>query len=557
MAENLPAYLTSTQPVPAEGRAPWYKNTAQTYAGIFLWIAFYDQLAGTGTGGPGTLGMAGLGMCLLALVAAGLLSHALFYVVPGMLGMKTGLPLYIVGTSTFGTKGGYFLPGIFMGLLQIGWYSVATYFAADLVLKGVGMGEHSVSIFGAGGKFDIIFVIMAVVWGYLFAFLGGLGIGMVAKMSTYFPVIPIVMLLAVGVMSLKHVGNYDREAATKNSLAAVTILDEAAKAAENAAKLAGESEAEAKQAGADARAELAKKPAEQARIDDTPLAEPQQDIVQGTLKMAGFLLMIQLVIGFFATAGACGADFCSNNRDKKDVRMGGLVGVALATLFAGGLAVLGVAAAQGALTANIGAAENGTTWGQLSNYTLSGSLQSIVPVGDKLMLILFAIGSVAPACFCSFIIGNSLSTMLAKPQARVGITMAGATIGIILAATGLAGNLAPFFGLIGASFGPVIGAMIADYLLSGKKWAGPRAGISIPGYAAWLIGFLVGISNNDLVNKLLDRMLEGDGHQILAGWHPTGVYSLIVGFIIYAILAKMGLEAKTVELPAANAPAEG
>jgi cytosine permease len=267
--------------------------------------------------------------------------------------------------------------------------------------------------------------------------------------------------------------------------------------------------------------------------------------------MAGFLLMIQLVIGFFATAGACGADFCSNNRDKKDVQMGGLVGVALATLFAGGLAVLGVAGAHGALTANIGATENATTYGQLANYTLSGSLQSIVPVGDKLMLILFAIGSVAPACFCSFIIGNSLSTMLAKPQARVGITMAGATVGIVLAALGIAGNLAPFFGLIGASFGPVIGAMIADYLLSGKKWAGPRAGISVPGYAAWLIGFLVGISNNGLVTAML-------GKELLPGWHPTGVYSLIVGFIVYALLAKMGLEGKAVELPAAvPAPAPG
>ena len=128
---QLPPYLTSTQPVPTTARAPWYKNTAQTYAGIFLWIAFYDWLAGT-PDNPGALGMAGLDVCLMALVVAGLLSHALFYVVPGMLGMRTGLPLYIVGTSTFGTKGGYFLPGIFMGLLQIGWYSVATFYAMYL-----------------------------------------------------------------------------------------------------------------------------------------------------------------------------------------------------------------------------------------------------------------------------------------------------------------------------------------------------------------------------------------------------------------------------------------
>jgi cytosine permease len=222
--------------------------------------------------------------------------------------------------------------------------------------------------------------------------------------------------------------------------------------------------------------------------------------------------------------------------------MGGLVGVALATLFAGGPAVLGVAGAQGALNANIGAAEGATTWGQLENYTLSGSLQAIVPVGNKLMLILFAIGSIAPACFCSFIIGNSLSTMLARPQSRVPITLAGATIGIVLAALGVAGNLEAFFLLIGASFGPVVGAMIADYLLSGKKWAGPRAGISVPGYGAWLIGFLVGISNHSWVG-------------ILPNWHPTSVYALIVGFVVYAILAKAGMQPKTVPFEGAEPPA--
>ena len=103
MANNaIPSYLTTATPVPASNRAAWFKNTAQSYAGIFLWIAFFDQLAGTADG-PGALGMAGLGACLLALVVGGFLCVVLFYYVPGVLGMKTGLPLYIVGTSTFGT----------------------------------------------------------------------------------------------------------------------------------------------------------------------------------------------------------------------------------------------------------------------------------------------------------------------------------------------------------------------------------------------------------------------------------------------------------------------
>jgi cytosine permease len=119
--------------------------------------------------------------------------------------------------------------------------------------------------------------------------------------------------------------------------------------------------------------------------------------------------------------------------------------------------------------------------------------------------------------------------------------MGGATIGIILAALGVAGNLELFFGLIGASFGPVIGAMIADYLLSGRRWAGPREGISIPGYAAWVCGFAVGVLNHPWVG-------------VLPGWQITSVYSLIVGFVVYWVLAKAGLEGKVVELPNLKTP---
>ena len=100
---------------------------------------------------------------------------------------------------------------------------------------------------------------------------------------------------------------------------------------------------------------------------------------------------------------------------------------------------------------------------------------------------------------------------------RIGLTLGGATIGIVLAATGISGNLGAFFGLIGASFGPICGAMVADYFLSGRKWAGPRAGVSIPGYAAWIIGFLVGISNSPLVSPLVVKIFGTE----IPGWQPT------------------------------------
>ena len=38
---SLPSYVAAAQPVPKDKRAPWYKTTAQTYAGIMLWFVFW------------------------------------------------------------------------------------------------------------------------------------------------------------------------------------------------------------------------------------------------------------------------------------------------------------------------------------------------------------------------------------------------------------------------------------------------------------------------------------------------------------------------------------
>jgi len=341
------------------------------------------------------------------------------------------------------------------------------------------------------------------------------------------------MLVIGAVAAAPHLANFDREKSAEAAAAAATVLQENFDEAQTEALAEGKTPPLARQIAIKTRANVAGE-----RVDPEVINEVQAvEKFAGwsmAMPLAGFLLLIQMVVGFFATAGAVGADFCMNNRDKRDVWLGGIFGVAVPTLLAGGLALITVAGAQGHLLANLG--EESVTWGGLLNYSYGHALQVVAPGLGKWMLILFAIGSMAPACFCSFIIGNSLSTMLGSEKTRVPLTLGGATIGIALAALGVAGNLAPFFGLIGASFGPVIGAMIADYILSGCKWPGPRAGISVPGYAAWVLGFIVGILNHPWIG-------------VLPGWQITGVYSLVVGFVVYFVLAKAGMEPEKVEVP--------
>ncbi|MBI1790262.1 MAG: cytosine permease [Acidobacteria bacterium] len=435
----LPDYIAKAVPNPASNRAPWYVNTAPSYAGVFLWIAFYNQMAGP------TITKAGLGVCLLALAVAGLLSYALYYYVPAMLGMKTGFPLYVVGSSTFGTTGGYAMPGLLMGLLQVGWFAVGTFFSTKFILSGFGMDAKPGTV---------PFILVGLLWGYSMAYIGVMGIQYVARISIYLNLIPLVMLLVVFAKTAGGIGQY------------------------------------------------------------TP---PQPN------EFGGFTTLIAIVIGFFATAGAAGADFGMNARDQRDVKWGGLVGIALAVMVAGGLPILSVAGAKAMMP-------------NLASYDYDAVIAAIGGLLGTAMFFLFTIASIPPACFCAFIAGNSFSTMIPGVP-RIGSTMAGVTVSIVLAVSGVAENLIGFFTIVGASFGPICGAMAADYLLSGKKWAGPREGINFAGYGAWAVGFLVGIIPFLPVSGAVKEIAQ-----------PAVVYSFATGFVLYVLLAKVGLEPKTVSM---------
>jgi len=361
----LPNYLKLASPNPLENRAPWYKNTAPAYAGVFLWVVFYMEIA------KGTLPQAGLWLTLLGLVVAALLCYFLFYLVPGLLGMKTGYPLYVVGSSTYGTLGGFLMPGLLMGLLQFGWMAVNIAVSTSFILKAAGTDAS------AGTP---AFIVVAILWGLAAAFVGVKGIKYVAKVATLLPLVPLVMILVVFFTNVGSAGDF--------------------KVAENAKPL------------------------------------------------MGFLGLIGIVVGFFATAGAAGVDFGMGNRNAKDVQLGGLVGIALAIIIAGGLPLIAIAGAHGA---NPG----------LTSYTFDTVIQAQGGFLAKIMFILFAIASFAPVCFSSFIAANSIGTMFPRAN-KMGMVLVGAVVAIILAVTGLAINLVGVFQIIGASFGPICGSMAAD-----------------------------------------------------------------------------------------------
>lgn len=455
----LPSYVSMAKPNPATNRAPWYKNTAPTYAGIFLWFVFWSQAPSGGSGIPGGVLSQGVGTALLGLVVAGLLCHFLFYLVPGMLGLKTGLPLYVVGTSTYGTQGGFLMPGFLMGVLQFGWLGVNAYFSAKALGPLVGNNDVAVKI-------------LMVLWAALAAFVGLKGIQYVAKVATFLPLIPIAILVILLVKTLGGLGSFDAQ------------------------KLVAASAATGAQAS-------------------------------GLGFLGVIALSMSFVIGFFATAGAAGVDFGTNSRDAKDVQMGGLAGIAGAGIVSAGAAILIAAGAFG---------KTGTYALNPADPAFMGTVVGSQGAGVT-MGVLLAIAAFPSACFSAFIAANSFKTTLptVNPFMSVG---AGTIVSIILAVTGWAGRAGAVFTVIGASFGPICGAMLVDYMLAGKRWAGPRRGWNMAGWISWAIGFVVGILPLVKING-----------KAIADVPAAPLVAFIVGAVVYFAVAKAGMVQAAAEMP--------
>ena len=471
-AAQLPSYITSATPNPPGKRAPWYANTAPTYAGIFLWFVFWQDAVNAPNAG-GMLSQ-GVGWALVSLVLAALVCHFLFYLVPGLMGMKTGLPLYIVGTSTFGAQGGFLMPGFLMGVLQFGWVGVNIFFSSKLLASCMALAHVNVPA-----------QIIMVVWGVLAGFVGIKGIQYVAKVATYLPLVPLAVLLILLAKSAGTIGSFDP----------------------------------------------------QKFIAMHQHISPQAPAALSTFGVLAF--MMTYVVGFFATAGAAGVDFGTNSRDKNDVQMGGLIGIALAIIVTAGISLLIVAGTYGSPEFSTTAVAMGSKNNPPSLILQTPDLITVLRHKSAgVMMFLLALSAFPAACFSAFIAANSFKTTLPKvnPFISVGI---GTVVSIVLAITGLAGKAIIVFQIIGASFGPICGAMMVDYLLAGGKWPGPRAGFNPAGWIAWLAGFVVGILP---ILKIYDLP-------------AAPVAAFVVGAVVYFVCAKLGLQSRVIPLPAKPAAA--
>lgn len=212
---SLPNYLKSAKANPAESRAPWYKNTAPAYAGIFLSVPFMAGMAGALIAGSITAAVIGLFM--------GAMFCLVIYYVPAKLGMKTGMPLYVVASSTFGTHGGILIPGLLMGVVQIFWHAVFTTSAAGFFMQAIGSDP---------AENVALYWVVCAVWGLIMAFVGAIGISLLGSLSSWLPIFPLVFIVLAAIANRSGLANFSEaiEGAT-GSVSAMSVAMFAALAA--------------------------------------------------------------------------------------------------------------------------------------------------------------------------------------------------------------------------------------------------------------------------------------------------------------------------------------
>ncbi|MDR0871381.1 MAG: hypothetical protein LBN39_11375, partial [Planctomycetaceae bacterium] len=306
---QLPNYVTSAKPVPFDKRIGWLSTTAATYAGVMLWFVFWQDVPGGLSVAGGTLSV-GLIPAIIALTIAAVICHVLYFMVPGLLGMKTGLPLSTVGTSTYGVTGGFLMPGLLMGLLQFGWLSVNAFFSGLLLAAPFfkeGVDEAMMSPLHLG---------IAVIWALIAMFMGLKGIKYVGAVASFMPIIPIAILAVLLVKTLPTYSNFsvkEMMTAENNKIAQANAqlpvdlktLDDFVKTNGYIGVLDKEKKTEyakLETAYKSTKATTELKPAVlyKGKINDELSA-----------KLGVFSLMCAYVIGFFATAGAAGVGICS------------------------------------------------------------------------------------------------------------------------------------------------------------------------------------------------------------------------------------------------------
>jgi cytosine permease len=458
---DLPPLVAAALESPPLDLRGWQTSLAPTLIGLFLWVVFFDQIPAE------TLRLGGVLWPVVGAAVAGLFGYGLLYRVPAIWGMRTGRPLAVIATSTFGARGATWVPGLVLSAVQVVWLAVSTAYSTSLSLRGLellGLLSPRYAQPLALGNVSLpggLYLVTSLLWCLAAALVGRYLVRVIAALMNVFPIVPAVMLALTTVLAL-------------GSLSGGASLG-----------------VEASEAWGH--------------------------------RFLAVVLTVQMVFGFFATAGLASADWGRVARGPSDIRIGGLVGVAFASWTVATLALLSTAGAAIRAGAEAGSATLRYTW---AVETLIGGR---VAGG---MLMAFGLAALAPSCYAAYLFASRMNETFPKVSPTRWTLLAVALAWALVVGRPVE-RLLDVFTLVGAMVAPVVGAMAADYVRSKGVWPGGRRGVNLAGMAAWVVGTAVGLV------PLAGRLL---GSRPLVEFQPAAVLGYAAGFVVYLAAAALGAE---------------
>jgi cytosine permease len=473
--DALPNWLQAALGHPPVARRPWTWSLAPAYIGLFLWVVYFDQIPRE------ALTRGSLGWAVFGCGVGAVLAFLMFYLPPALWGVETRWPLAVVATRTFGVSGVKWVPQLLLTLVQVVWLAVAIRYGTLLCLTGLKMihladPDWLAPSVGRGMVWPgRLFAATSFVWVYFIALAGRYLMRVIAALMNVYPAV--VALILGGSMILALIGPHG--AAPGGHLTRGVGL----------------------------------------RVLPATSLPPS----------AAAVVTVQMILGFFATAGLFAADWGAISRDRTETKKGGLVCVAFASWIVATLAIQTVAWTR--LPGEAGA----------SPLIRPLTFCSVIPtlygewVGGVVFLTL-SLTALAPGCYAAFLIGTRLHELF-PGRTRTRWTLTGALVAWLLLMFSERVTLFGVFTVVGALIAPVAGAIAADFLKSGGRWAGARSGVNRAGMAAWAVGVVVGLA--PIVTDALCR-------SELRYRVPAVLFAYIAAFVTYYVLAAIGAEAPTV-----------
>ena len=403
-------------------------------------------------------------------MAAAIACYAILYYPAATLGFRARRTASAVAASTFGTTGSEWLTGIGVGLANIIWYAVALDYAAATVFLGLracGLVQASSLADWNWGPVSIkspVYLATVLFWIFITGMAGLLRlIGVIAALMRVYAPVALLLLAGTAAWFSSAVLDYRTD---------------------------------------DARVI--------ARLADLPVDRHAASAVE-------------LIIGFFAMAALSGADWGAVARERRDVVLGGLTGVALAAWLTATLSLVvvagGVASVQRAGESYV--ASTGTLQPLTFRWAVFHGIGGY-PAG--VILILFGLASLAPACYAVWIFSRRLSTHWPRPRRWRWTWLGGAAALLLIATSGVA-NPGWLYCVMGDIFAPALGAISGHRLGQRPAWGTASAEINRAGLLAWISGVMIALAGDlswiwrwSSAESMVPASLQGYAAALVVAW---------------------------------------